>query len=171
MSGAVKEAACDLVGPKSPMENSKQPYFKGIDAGTPLGMEQLTEGQQRRVALFRSLENGICSRVEDMCATSTLEVSDVGVLVVSKEAYPLLFDTEESPGASVVLGHRERLYEFLQTSLPSSSATALDPYVDLLEPAPARCVRVLIIDGESLTILSYGTFITVRIGDGELPQA
>jgi hypothetical protein len=135
------------------------------------GEDGLTEGQRRRIDLFRSLESGICSRVEDMCGTSALEVTDVAVLVVSQEAYPLVFDTAESPGASVVLGHRERLYDFLRTSLPSADDAPVDPYCDLLEPAPARCVRVLVVDDESLTILSYGTFVTVVIDDGDVPQA
>lgn len=151
--------------------HSKTPRAGERDPTLPYGGDGLTEGQRRRIGLFRSLESGICSRVEDMCGTSALEVTDVAVLVVSQEAYPLVFDTAESPGASVVLGHRERLYEFLHAALPSADETRFDPYCDLLEPAPARCVRVLVVDDESLTILSYGTFVTVILDDDDVPQA
>lgn len=149
---------------KTPRSGERDPMQSPANNG-------LTEGQRRRIGLFRSLESGICSRVEDMCGTSSLEVTDVAVLVVSQEAYPLVFDTSESPGASVVLGHRERLYDFLRTALPSVDDAPFDPYSDLLEPAPARCVRVLVVDDESLTILSYGTFVTIVLDDDNVPQA
>jgi hypothetical protein len=133
--------------------------------------EPLTEGQRRRIALFKNLESGICSRVEQLCVTSSVEVTDVAVLVVSPEAYPLVFDAAESPGASVVLGHRERLYAFLRSALPPAEDAPFDPYADLLEPAPSQCVRVLVVDDESLTIMSYGTFLTVRVDEDDIPRA
>ena len=34
---------------------------------------------------------------------------------------------------------------------------------DLLEQAPEQCVRVLIIDEGAITVMSYGSFITVRV--------
>jgi hypothetical protein len=140
------------------------PRIEGLD-------EALTEGQRRRIALFKSLESGICSRVEQLCVTSSVEVTGVAVLVVSAEAYPLVFDADESPGASVVLGHRERVYAFLKSALPPADDAPFDPYADLLEPAPSQCVRVLVVDDESLTIMCYGSFLTVRLDDDDIPKA
>ncbi|UQA63856.1 hypothetical protein E8A73_031920 [Polyangium aurulentum] len=132
----------------------------------------LTEGQRRRLSLFRTVENGICSRIEQMCVTSGLEVTDVAVLVVDASAQGLFFQGDDTVnGTCVVLGHRERLYAFLTSVLPPAEDAPFDPYEDLREPAPARCVRVLIVDHESLTVMSYGTFVTVRLDASEMPEA
>lgn len=129
----------------------------------------ISEGQRSRLKLFESVERGICSRVEEMCSTAGIDVVDVAVLVVSADARSLLFDIDAPPGTSIVLGHRTKVYDLLRAALPSVEAGP-DPYVDLLEPAPPRCVRVLILDRDSLTIMSYGTFVTVQL-DGDLPSA
>ena len=63
----------------------------------------------------------------------------------------------------MVIGPRDDLYAFLNATLPATPDAPFDPYVDLLEPAPERCVRVLVIDDESLTVMSYGTFVTVNV--------
>ncbi len=75
------------------------------------------------------------------------------------------------PSVSVILGHRERLHAFLHSVLPPSDDAPFDPYMDLRDPAPARCVRVLIVDHESLTVMSYGTFVTLRLDVSQMPQA
>lgn len=144
----------------------------------------LPEGQRRRLRLFQAVESGVCSRIERFCTENGLEVTDLAVLLVAPEAHPLFEGTLEvgdggSAGArraglppiSVILGHRERLRAFLCAVLPKAEDAAFDPYGDLLEPAPARCVRVLIVDDESLTVMSYGTFVTLRMDVAQMPQA
>jgi hypothetical protein len=87
-------------------------------------------------------------------------VTDVAVLVVAPSAHDLFFPgIVEAKGTSVVLGHRLKLHAFLCAMLPGA---AVDPYADLLEPTPPCCVRVLIVDDESLTVMSYGSFVTIR---------
>jgi len=71
----------------------------------------------------------------------------------------------------VILGHRDKLHAFLHAMLPPVEDAPFDPYADLLEPATARCVRVLIVDHESLTVMSYGTFVTVSMDASRMPQA
>ncbi|HVY48835.1 MAG TPA: hypothetical protein VHB21_23260, partial [Minicystis sp.] len=123
-----------------------------------------TSGQRRRVALFQAIEGHVCSRIEAVCGSAELDVQDVAVLVVAPAARPLVFGpTDRSPDAAVLLGHREHVYALLRASLPAAVGAPFDPYADLLEPAPARCVRVLVLDEESLTVMSYGTFVTVRM--------
>lgn len=131
----------------------------------------LSEGQRRRVALFRSVEGGVCARVEQMCVTNGIEVTDVAVLVVDISAHDLFFQGEEAEGTCVVLGHRDQIRDFLRSVLPPAEDAPFDPYEDLESPAPARCVRVLIVDHESLTVMSYGTFVTVRLDVDEMPEA
>ncbi len=123
----------------------------------------LTAGQQRRLAAFHKVEEGVCQRIEALCEGRRVEVTDVGVLVIAPEAHDLFFGPEVAATVSVVLGHRLRLYEFLRASLPPLEDAPFDPYADLLEESPLRCVRVLILDDESLTVMSYGTFVTMPV--------
>ncbi len=123
----------------------------------------LTPGQKRRIRLFAKVESTVCSRIEELCAKGGLEVTDVTVLVVDPSAHELVFGDQLCEGPSVLLGHRDRVYEFLAAALPKAPDAPFDPYVDLREPAPPQCVRVLVLDHESLTVLSYGTFVTVRV--------
>jgi len=122
----------------------------------------LTEGQKRRLDLFRAVEGGVCSRIEAMCERTGLEVTDVAVLVIGKGAPEVLFRAGGERVINVVMGHRARMYAWLSALLPPPEAE-VDPYGDLLEPAPAQCVRVLIIDEGVITVMSYGSFITVRM--------
>jgi hypothetical protein len=131
----------------------------------------LTDGQRRRLGLFRTVESGVCTRVEQLCVTSGVEVTDVAVLVVAAEAHDLLFTADEPSGTCVLIGHRDKVYAYLRSVLPPADDAPFDPYEDLLEPAPPRCVRVLIVDRESLTVMSYGTFVTVRLGEADMPEA
>jgi hypothetical protein len=132
----------------------------------------LTDGQRRRIQLLKNVEPGVCARIEQICTSTTIEVTDVAVLVVAAEAHAIVFsDQEPCVGTSVVVGHREKVREFLNAVLPPGETVAIDPYEDLLSPAPHQCVRVLIIDAESLTVLSYGTFVTVRIQGSDVPDA
>jgi hypothetical protein len=131
----------------------------------------LTEGQRRRISLFRSVEGSVCARVEQICVTSGIEVTDVAVLVVDKSAHELLFHDERPKGTCVVIGHRGEIRAFLRSVLPPVEGAPFDPYEDLLDPAPARCVRVMIVDHESLTVMSYGTFVTVRLDMDDMPEA
>jgi hypothetical protein len=126
----------------------------------------LTAGQKKRLSIFQSVEGPVCARIEEICGSGGVEVTDVAVLVVAPEARDFFFDEGAGDGVSVVIGHRDRLYAFLNATLPPSPEAPADPYGDLLEPAPSRCVRVLVIDADSLTVMSYGTFVTVRMGPG-----
>ncbi|AUX41081.1 hypothetical protein SOCE26_024860 [Sorangium cellulosum] len=139
----------------------------------------LSEGQRRRLRLFHAVEEVVNDRVEQLCGSSELEVTDVAVLVVSPAARRL-FWRSGAPGAraaaagasaSVLLGHRERLHGFLHAVLPPADEASFDPYADLLAPSPPQCVRVLIVDEGSLTVLNYGAFVTVRLDRSEMPQA
>jgi hypothetical protein len=123
----------------------------------------LTEGQKRRIGVFQGVEAAVCARIEEVTGKGEVAVVDVAVLVIAPEAHELFFDQEVEKGTSVVMGHRERLYAFLQNALPPSEEAGIDPYADLLDQAPPRCVRVLVIDDESLTVMSYGTFVTVDV--------
>ena len=75
------------------------------------------------------------------------------------------------PVATIVAAHRAELHDFLQAVLPAASDGTADPYADLLEPAPDRCARVLVVDDGSLTILSYGAFVLVRMDAEAMPHA
>lgn len=123
----------------------------------------LTSGQRKRLSVFQSVEGPVCARIEEMCGAGGLEVTDVAVLVIAPEARGLFFEEADEPGVSVVIGHRSRVRAFLEASLPPARDAPSDPYGDLLEVAPDRCVRVMVVDDESLTVMSYGTFITVRV--------
>jgi hypothetical protein len=131
----------------------------------------LTPGQRRRVELFAGVEATVCERIEQLCVAGGLPVTDTAVLVVAPNANELVFGDEMGRGTSVLLGHRLRVYEFLEAALPKAPDAPFDPYADLLDPAPARCVRVLVLDHESLTVMSYGTFVTVRVDPGKQAQA
>ncbi|MCC6551932.1 MAG: hypothetical protein IT372_02775 [Polyangiaceae bacterium] len=140
----------------------------------------LTEGQRRRLRLFQAVEGAICARIERICTEEAIDVTDVAVLVVAPEVRELFFGDAPAAGprqardggpTSVVLGHRDRLHAFLHGALPPSEDAPFDPYADLTEPAPARCVRVLIVDHESLTVMSYGTFVTVSLDSSRMPRA
>lgn len=136
----------------------------------------LTEGQRRRLRLFRTVEDAVSDRVEQLCTCSELDVTDAAILVVSPAARRLFFRSAapgcaEPPGASVLLGHRARLHAFLHAVLPPADEAPFDPYVDLLAPSPPQCVRVLIVDDDSLTVLNYGAFVVVSLDRGEMPTA
>jgi hypothetical protein len=125
--------------------------------------EALTPGQRKRLSLFRRVEAPVCARVEEVCGPGGIEVTDVAVLVIAPEARELFFEEAAGWGVTVVIGHRSRLHAFLKAVLPPTPDAPADPYADLLQAAPPRCVRVLVVDDESLTVLSYGTFVTVVI--------
>lgn len=131
----------------------------------------LTEGQRRRLALFRVVEGGVCERIEALCEQSGIEVTDVAVLVIGPAAPEALWGIGGDGVINVVLGDRTRVYGLLRSLLPPPRGTALDPYGDLLARSPDGCVRVLIIDGDSLTVMSYGTFITVRLDPATMAVA
>src|SRR5690242_9885270 len=130
---------------------------QALDLDAYLNDESLTEGQKRRLGLFKSVESGVCARVESLCETSGVDVIDVAILVIAPSAHDIFFGDDVERGTNVVLGHRDKLYAFLNMTLPATPEAPFDPYADLLEPAPDRCVRVLVIDDESLTVMSYGT--------------
>jgi hypothetical protein len=127
----------------------------------------LTPGQRKRLAIFQSVESAVSARIEEVCGAGGLEVTDAAVLVIAPEAYGLFFDAEVGQGVSVVIGHRLKLRAFLDATLPAAPPAAgeapVDPYADLLEAAPPRCVRVMVVDDQSLTVMSYGTFVTVWV--------
>lgn len=136
----------------------------------------LTEGQRRRLRLFQTVETAVSDRVEELCTCSALDVTDAAILVVSPAARRLFFRSPASsradpPGASIVLGHRARLYAFLHAVLPPADEAPFDPYADLLAPSPPQCVRVLIVDEDSLTVLNYGAFVVVSLDRSEMPKA
>jgi len=141
------------------MNDAKDPEIGALEAA--IDDSSLTEGQRRRIGAFRSVERSVCNRVEQLCERSGIEVVDVAALIISPSAHDLFFADNTEPGTHVVLGHRTSLYEFLRAALPPIPDAPFDPYADLLEPAPDRCIRVLVIDHESLTVMSYGTFVTV----------
>lgn len=134
---------------------------------TVLDDASLTPGQRKRIGVFQTVEAPICARIEEACGQGGMEVTDVAVLVIAPEARCLFFDEDVEAGVSVVIGHRSRVREFLEATLTPAPDAPEDPYADLLSPAPDRCVRVLVIDGDSITVMSYGTFITVRMGPGK----
>jgi len=127
----------------------------------------LTPGQKKRLEVFQSVESPVCARIEEVCGAGGVEITDVAVLVIAPQARGLFFDEDEAgDGVSVVIGHRSRVRAFLNATLPPAPDAPSDPYADLLEAAPPRCVRVMVVDDESLTVLSYGTFVTVRVDPG-----
>jgi hypothetical protein len=123
----------------------------------------LTSGQVRRLGIFKGVESSVSTRIETFCEETDAEVTDVAVLIIAPTAHGIFFGAERAQGTAVILGDRVRLHAFLESVLPPVPGAPFDPYLDLLEPAPSRCVRVLIIDDESLTVLSYGSFITVDL--------
>lgn len=129
--------------------------------------EDLTAGQKKRIAIFQSVEGPVCARIEEICGRGAVEVTDVAVLVIAPEARGFFFEEGAGDAVSVVIGHRDRLYAFLNATLPPAPEAPADPYGDLLAPAPSRCVRVLVVDAESLTVMSYGTFVTVSMSPGK----
>ncbi|WP_437870525.1 hypothetical protein [Sorangium sp. So ce363] len=136
----------------------------------------LTEGQRRRLRLFQTVEEAVSRRVERLCTSSEIEVTDAAILVVSPAARRVFFRIDargsaEAPGASVIVDHRARLHEFLHAVLPPVDDAPFDPYVDLLAPSPPQCVRVLIVDEDSLTVLNYGAFVVVNLDRREMPKA
>jgi|GEM_PF-6657900 hypothetical protein len=131
----------------------------------------LPDGQRRRLSLFRSIEGVVCTRVEEMCATGEIDVTDVAVLVVDATAHDLLFPENQPCGTTILVGHRRELRAFLNSMLPAADDAPFDPYDDLLEPSPMQSIRVLIMDDHSLTVMSYGTFVTVHMDPDEMPQA
>jgi hypothetical protein len=131
----------------------------------------LTSGQRRRLGIFQAMESGVSKRIEAFCEETGAEVVDVAVLIIAPEAHGVFFGPAKERGTAVILGDRVRLHAFLDTVLPKVADAPFDPYVDLLEPAPPRCVRVLIIDDESLTVLSYGSFVTVELDPGRIAVA
>jgi hypothetical protein len=131
----------------------------------------LTESQRRRLRVFLGVEDGVVSRVESLCLQHDIEVTDLGVLVISADAREVFFGPGGEDSTNVILGHRRQIHGFLHAVLPPGPNAAADPYLDLLEPAPAFCVRVLIVDAESVTVLSYGSFVTVMLNGREVPTA
>lgn len=146
----------------------------------------LSQGQRRRLGLLHSVEGEVCERVGRICVTDAIDVADVAVLVVAMSAYAIVFGAdEEGPAnlrertppsgsdspATILAGHREQLHAFLSHVLPPAPEANVDPYIDLKEPAPPRCARVLVVDEESLTILSYGSFVLVRLNAEGMPRA
>lgn len=131
----------------------------------------LTSGQRRRLSIFQLVENGVSARIEAFCEQTGAEAVDVGVLIIAPTANGVFFGSGREQGTAVVLGNRRRLHAFLEEVLPPVDGAPFDPYADLLEPAPLRCVRVLIIDDESLTVLSYGSFITVELDPAAMASA
>jgi hypothetical protein len=147
---------------------------RGVSLAAYLNEPDLTDGQRSRLRVFQGVEEIVGDRVEQLCAQSGLDVTDAAVLVVCPGAHRLFcppIARGAAPGTSVILGHRERLHAFLHASLPPADETQFDPYVDLIEPSPPQCVRVLIVDERSLTVLSYGVFVTLRLDRGEVPSA
>jgi hypothetical protein len=131
----------------------------------------LTSGQRQRLAIFQLVENGVSARIETFCEETGAEVVDVGVLIIAPAANGVFFGPAMEEGTAVILGDRLRLHAFLEEVLPPAPGAPFDPYADLLEPAPLRCVRILIIDDESLTVLSYGSFITVELDPRAMASA
>jgi hypothetical protein len=147
-------------------DDGSEPRSDGLRAW--LDDASLTPGQKKRLSIFQSVESPVCARIEEVCGAGGVEVHDVAVLVIAPQARALFFDEDEAgDGVSLVIGHRSRVRAFLNATLPPAETAPSDPYADLLEPAPPRCVRVMVIDDESLTVLSYGTFVTVRVGPGK----
>ena len=136
-----------------------------------LDAEALTSGQRRRLGIFQVVENRVSERIEAFCEETGAEVVDVAVLIIAPAANAVFFGSATEPGTAVILGDRLRLHAFLGEVLPRAPDVLFDPYADLLEPAPLRCVRVLIIDDESLTVLSYGSFITVELDPRAMASA
>ncbi len=136
----------------------------------------LTEGQRRRLRLFQTVEEAVSRRVERLCTSSEIEVTDAAILVVSPGRAPGVVPDRRAgqrggAGASVIVDHRARLHEFLHAVLPPTDEAPFDPYVDLLAPSPPQCVRVLIVDEDSLTVLNYGAFVVVNLDRREMPKA
>jgi hypothetical protein len=125
----------------------------------------LSAGQRRRVRLFAEVESTVTARMGELWEAGGLEVVDTAALVVGPTAIDLLFGDAPGHATRVLLGHRRRIYDFLSSALPKAEHAPFDPYVDLLDPAPPRCVRVLVLDHETLTVLCYGTFVTVAMDD------
>lgn len=141
------------------------------DLDTHLEDPALTSGQRQRLGIFKAVEAGVSERIEAFCGETGAAVTDVAVLIIAPSAQGVFFGPAEERGTAVILGERARLHAFLASVLPPVPGAPFDPYTDLLEPAPDRCVRVLIIDDESLTVLSYGSFITVELDPARIAMA
>lgn len=125
--------------------------------------ESTTDGQRRRLRIFQEVERGVVSRVEQLCENSDIEVADVAVLVVAPSARKLIFDdASDAVATDVILGHRNKLHEFMTSVLPPKPDVD-DPYGDLLASAPQACVRLLILDDEAITVLHYGSFVSIDV--------
>lgn len=127
----------------------------------------LTEGQRRRIRLFAEVEEIVAARVEQLCGEGGLDVRDVAALIVDPAANELVFGGDLGGGPTALIGHRLRVYAILDAALPRTPDAPFDPYADLLTPAPDRCVRVLVLDRASLTVMCYGTFVTVDVDRGK----
>ncbi len=141
------------------------------DLEAHLGDPALTSGQRRRLGIFKAVESSVSERIEAFCEETGAAVTDVAVLIIAPSAQGIFFGPAEERGTAVILGERTRLHGFLTSVLPPVPGAPFDPYADLLEPAQDRCVRVLILDEESLTVLSYGSFITVELDPARIAQA
>ena len=131
----------------------------------------LTDGQRQRVRLFQAVEPAVADRIERACLLTATDVTDVAVLVVSPDAQSTLFREEEvTEELTVIIGHRTKLYTFLSSFL-WRAGDGVDPYLDLLTPAPPRCVRVLVVDRNAVTVLSYRSFVAVPLDPDTMPQA
>lgn len=131
---------------------------------------ELSPSRRHRLEIFQKVERGISSRVEQLCTQMGMTVTDVAVLVIAPEAQHLFFQGAMGKETDVVIGHRTKLHGFLTAILPPEPGGG-DPYEDLLEPASEHCVRVLIVDDTSMTVLCYGTFITVNLKPSPKPAA
>jgi len=131
----------------------------------------LSEGQKHRLALFHRMEAVVCSRVEEMCALGDVDVTDIAVLLVDASAHDLLFHQDEPQGTTILMGHRLEVRGFLNSMLPAAEDAPFDPYDDLLDAAPTQSIRVLIMDDHSLTVMSYGTFVTLNVDPDEMAEA
>ena len=82
----------------SEQEGAPAPERGDIEAF--LQSEDLTEGQRRRLRVLQAVEQAVTARVEEMCSTTTVEVTDVAVLVVAPERNKLhAFLTDVLPPA------------------------------------------------------------------------
>jgi len=138
----------------------------------------LTDGQIRRIRLLASVDAEVCDRIGQVCVDSAVDVTDVAVVVVAPGARRFVFDTSDTGDdrsttseSSIVAGTRQDIYAFLLAVLPPTQDSAGDPYADLLEPAPPGCARAIVADETSLTILSYGSFVVVKLDADGTPQA
>jgi hypothetical protein len=141
----------------------------GQAVAATLSDASLTEGQRERVRLFQRVEAAVAARIERACLGTGMDVTDVAVLVAAPAAHELLFGEDGNEGTTVVIGHRLQVHTFLSSLL--SSPGGVDPYIDLLGPAPPHCVRVLVLDDRALTVISYGSFVAIPLDPDAMPRA